>query len=117
MNQKILDYIEKHTENNNIFNAWVDSGVLIANNREDVEKYLKHHQCHNITYLKHEIRWKEPDGTQWYWSRYPDMINTRGKRFSKIKIVDDTYDELTVLWIAIHCVPSPNAAEWEIIKE
>lgn len=122
MNQKILDYIDKHTDiselnNDDYFNALKKHGIFIAKNRKDVEKYLKDNSYSNIQYNKAYITWIDESDNWWCWCDCSNLFNVRGKRFHKIKIIDDNYDESVIQWLAIYSISSPYAAEWEIIKE
>lgn len=121
MNQEILDYIDKHIdttelEDNDYFNALKNNGIFIAKNRKDVEKYLKDNQCYNIRCNKAFIVWTDENNNWWCWCDCSNIYNIRGKRFHKIKIIDDNYDESVIQWLAIYSIPSPYGAEWEIIR-
>ena len=123
MNQKILDYIENPIDiselnNDDYFNAFKKHGIFIAKNRKDVEKYLKDNQCSNIRHNRASsyIVWTDESDNWWCWCAYSNIHNIRGKRFHKIKIIDDNYDESVIQWLAIYCIPSPYGAEWEIIR-
>lgn len=122
MNQKILDYIENPVDiselnNDDYFNAFKKHGVFIAKNRKDVEKYLKDNLYSNIRYNKAYIIWTDENDSCWCWCDCSNLFNIRGRRFHKIKIIDDDYDESVIQWLAIYSIPSPYGVEWEIIKE
>ncbi len=121
MNQEILNYIDKSINTTSCTefynNYWVDWGIFIANNKLDVENYLKCNQCYNIQHRQSEIIWEDKDGTTWIWIELSRAVNRRGVRFGRIKIIDDDYDDSILQWIAIYSVPSPYDVEWEIIKD
>lgn len=118
MNQKILNYIDNPIDISELnINTLKKHGVFIAKNRKDVEKYLKDNPYSNIRYNKAYITWTDENDNCWWWCDCSNLFNIRGRRFHKIKIIDDDYDDSVLQWIVTYSTPSPYAAEWEIIKE